>query len=97
MGFGILTSIPVVGWRSTSGCAISSGCSSGSSGLSTSSIKVSISLSGITISANLTDLSSFNPLSPSEMRATIKTNRNKVVVTDRTKTAKYLLISNSLM
>ena len=76
---------------------MSSGCSSGSSGLSTSSIKVSISLSGITISANLTDLSSFNPLSPSEMSVTIKTNSNKVVVTDRTKTARYLFISNSLM
>ena len=49
------------------------------------------------MSANFTDLSSLRPLSPNEIRVTIKTNRKKVVETDNTKTAKYLFISNSLM
>ena len=76
---------------------MSSGCSSGSSGLSTSSTNVSISLSGITMSASFTDLSSSKASSPSEINATIKTNKKNVVTVDKTKTAKNLLNSNSLM
>ena len=48
------------------------------------------------MSANFTDLSSLRPLSPNEIRVTINTNSKTVAETDRTKTAKYLFISNNL-
>ena len=94
-GLAIETSIPVKGARSNSGCAISSGCSSGLSGLSTSVIKVSISLSGITTSASLTELSSFKPLSPREIKITIMKNNASVIKDEKPMPAAYLLALNA--
>ena len=91
LGFAIETSIPVRGARSSSGCAISSGCSSGLSGLSTSVINVSICLSGITTSASFTDVSSFRPLSPKEIKITMIKNNAKVIADEKPIPAAYLL------
>ena len=74
---------------------MSSGCSSGLSGLSTSVIKVSISLSGITTSASLTEVSSFRPLSPSEIKITIIKKSAKVIKDENPMPATYLFALNA--
>ena len=90
-GLGTLTSTPANGARSNSGCAISSGCSSGSSGFSTLSNKVSISLSGMMTSPNFLELSVGILLSPRLISATIKKNRPRVIKAANPVPARYLL------
>ena len=60
-------------------------------------MNVSICLSGITTSANLTDVSSFIPLSPSEISTTITKNNAVVIRTDSPIPATYLLASKALL
>ena len=60
-------------------------------------MNVSICLSGITTSANLTDVSSFIPLSPSEIKTTITKNNAVVIRTERPIPATYLLVSKALL
>ena len=94
-GFAMDTSRPVSGAKSSSGCAISSGCSSGLSGLSTSVKNVSICLSGITTSASFTDVSSLKPLSPKEIKITITKNRANVIAEEKPIPAAYLFASKA--
>ena len=74
---------------------MSSGCSSGLSGFSTSVIKVSISLSGITISASFTEVSSFIPVSPNEIKMTITKNKANVIADEKPMPAAYLFALNA--
>ena len=96
-GFATETSNPVKGCKSNSGWAISSGCSSGFSGLSTSVKKVSICLSGITTSASFTEVSSLRPLSPKAIKITIIKNKARVIKEENPMPAAYLLALNALI
>ena len=87
--------MPVKGAKSSSGWAMSSGCSSGLSGLSTSVKKVSICLSGITTSASFTEVSSFRPLSPRDINITITKNNASVIKEENPMPAAYLFALNA--
>ena len=75
---------------------MSSGCSSGSSGLSTLSNKVSMSLSGMMTSPSFLELSSGIPASPRDIKATIKKKSERVMREAKPTPAKYLLKLNAL-